>query len=367
MIPFKVGIFVTGKDFCGREAEIRKLTEYIESSFRVLIAGERRTGKSSLIMETSRRMPGWKFAYIDLRTVSTMEKLCERTANGIYSAFKTQSVLKNITNAISSLRPGISIDSQTGDFKVSISPGAEPDYRSMEELLRIAGKPRTIVVFDELQDIMELPDYETILAGMRTVIQNQPDTAYIFSGSILHGMNRLFTDPDAAFFRSAQQLNIGKINRNEFADYIRERFKNGQRTVTENAMDEILQFGRGNPGDIQRLCIGIWEVTDKNIEITTATVQQGMTQICNLESESFADKLAYLSPNQIRCLSTITAMDWPIQINSKFISNSGLSSYSAALAAMKGLEKKRILLHRGHNWNISTPFFIHWFKTSGLV
>ncbi|MCD4846993.1 MAG: ATP-binding protein [Candidatus Aegiribacteria sp.] len=57
MIPFKVDIFVTGRDFCGREADIRKLTEYIEPSFRILIAGERRTGKSSLIMETSRRMP----------------------------------------------------------------------------------------------------------------------------------------------------------------------------------------------------------------------------------------------------------------------------------------------------------------------
>ncbi len=367
MIPFKVGIFVTGRDFCDREAEIRKLTEYIESSFRVLIMGERRTGKSSLIMETSGRISGWKFVYIDLRTVATMEKLCERTANAIYSAFRTQSVLRSITNAISALRPGISIDSQTGDFKVSISPGANPDYKSMEELLRIAGKSRTIVVFDEFQDIMELPGYETILAGMRTVIQSQPDTAYIFSGSILHRMNRLFTDPDASFFRSAQQLNIGEINRNEFADYIRERFENGQRTVTENAMDEILQFGRSNPGDIQRLCIGIWDITDRNTEITLATVQRGMTQICNLESESFVDKLASLSANQIGCLSIITTMDSPIRVNSRFIANSGLKSYSAALAAMKGLEKKRILLRRGQNWYVSTPFFIHWFKTSGLA
>ncbi|MCD4846991.1 MAG: hypothetical protein K8R76_02235 [Candidatus Aegiribacteria sp.] len=60
-------------------------------------------------------------------------------------------------------------------------------------------------------------------------------------------------------------------------------------------------------------------------------------------------------------------MDSPIRISCRFISNSGLSSYSAALAAMKGLEKKRILLRMGHDWYISTPFFIHWFKISGLV
>jgi len=54
-------------------------------------------------------------------------------------------------------------------------------------------------------------------------------------------------------------------------------------------------------------------------------------------------------------------------MNSKFIEDSGLHSYSAAKSALQGLEQKRVLLRQNKEWKISMPFFLHWYRTSGLA
>ena len=132
-------------------------------------------------------------------------------------------------------------------------------------------------------------------------------------------------------------------------------------------MNIILSFGRGNPGDIQRLCIGIWDVTEKYSDISQQDVLNGIGHICNLEAEAFSDKLASLSPNQIKCLSRIAEMNSSVVINSQFVEDSGLRSYSAVKSALQGLQQKRVLLRRNQEWKISMPFFIHWYRTSGLA
>ena len=367
MIPFKYGVFVTGTDFCGREKELNLLKEYISSSMRVYIVGERRTGKSSLLMETARKMPGYRFIYVDLRSIVTRGQLCERIANGLNRQGKTKQAFSKLMKAIASLRPEVSIDSITGDLKLSVSPEIQVSDVDIDKLLEMAGEKKTVVVFDEFQDIQRIKGYETILGSMRTVIQSQTNTSYIFCGSTFNRMTDLFTDRRSAFYNSAQRMLLEAIDETEFTCFLADRFKSGGRLPGDNGIKRIIEFGRGNPGDIQKLCIGVWNQTAPGDNIDQAAVTEGLANMCALESDSFRERLDSLSKNQILCLSALLKREEPFTLSNQFASRAGLGSYSVAKSAIKGLTEKDVLLKKGHSWVMSNPFLAHWLHLSDLV
>lgn len=62
------GRWVQGDDFIGREAELALLAERVADDNHVLLTGQRRMGKTSLVRELGRRLEGdgWLFSYVDL-------------------------------------------------------------------------------------------------------------------------------------------------------------------------------------------------------------------------------------------------------------------------------------------------------------
>ena len=86
MIPFKYGSVVSGEDFCGRIETIKLLTEYLLSSQNVLVQGERRIGKTSLIHETTRRMKKVQTLLVDIMEIKTSDDLCRRMIKAIIAS-----------------------------------------------------------------------------------------------------------------------------------------------------------------------------------------------------------------------------------------------------------------------------------------
>ena len=58
MNPFKYGSIVLGKDLCGREDLLKQIAGHIEAFQNIVVFGERRVGKSSLVFEAVRRLRG---------------------------------------------------------------------------------------------------------------------------------------------------------------------------------------------------------------------------------------------------------------------------------------------------------------------
>ncbi len=63
--PLIVGNVVTGSDFFGREKDIEKFVGLLRSKSNILLLGQRRIGKSSLMLETAERL---KEEFISLYT-----------------------------------------------------------------------------------------------------------------------------------------------------------------------------------------------------------------------------------------------------------------------------------------------------------
>ena len=79
--------------------------------------------------------------------------------------------------------------------------------RDMLELpAKICPAGRTLVVFDEFQEVESLGLGQQFERTMRSVIQNQPDIAYVFLGSKTHMLERMFASPSRPFYNSAQKF-----------------------------------------------------------------------------------------------------------------------------------------------------------------
>ncbi|MCP4752305.1 MAG: hypothetical protein GY866_15540, partial [Proteobacteria bacterium] len=73
MNPFRYGQIVKEHDFCLRPELEKKLAGEIKRGQNITIQGERRTGKSSLIFETIRKLRRHRIVYIDLLEAKTSD------------------------------------------------------------------------------------------------------------------------------------------------------------------------------------------------------------------------------------------------------------------------------------------------------
>ena len=71
MNPFKYGRVVSAENFCPRPNLLKQLTGFIKSGQNVVLQGERRMGKTSLLYETVRQLKRYRLLYVDLLEIKT--------------------------------------------------------------------------------------------------------------------------------------------------------------------------------------------------------------------------------------------------------------------------------------------------------
>ena len=207
MNPFKYGQVVSNEDFCPRPELIKQLIRFAKSGQNVVLQGERRMGKTSLIHEAFRHTNTFQLVYVDLLEIKTTDDLCRRMIKAIIAVENHAGKLEKLIKSLSRLRPTISLDPFTGQPTITLDPRISLQPDSIESVLDLVSDMRkqgpVIVVFDEFQDILNLPDSSQVLALLRSKIQFQGEIAYIYSGSVRNAMSDIFSNSDSPFFKSA--------------------------------------------------------------------------------------------------------------------------------------------------------------------
>ena len=178
MNPFRHGCAVDGEFFCPRPELERQLRSFAESGQNVVVHGERRMGKTSLIRHAIGGMRKMRMLYVDLYCIQTLSDFCRRVMNGISEANESMSFIKKAMSFVHQLRPTLSFDVNTGAPQISVDARVAnaPDSLGavMGMIRRLANDERICVVFDEFQDILDIDRSDVVLAEMRSTIQFQP-------------------------------------------------------------------------------------------------------------------------------------------------------------------------------------------------
>ncbi len=265
MIPFHTGMRVTGREFCGRQQELTELREYMRSAGRVYLVGERRIGKTSLIFEAMRGLKGHTIIYVDLMAVKSVADVVQRLAAALIKTEKKQDKIMGLLKGLAHLQPSLSFDPLTNAPSVAFSPTGSNRPETLDSVFSLfASWPKTVVVFDEFQDILEVPAESALVARLRGLIQHLDQTGFVFCGSIRHSMEEIFTHCDSPFFNAAMRLHVGPLDRAKFRKYLARKFTAGDRRLEDGILDEIIEAGGDNPGAVQRFCTALWQATDRD-------------------------------------------------------------------------------------------------------
>ncbi|MCK4764210.1 MAG: ATP-binding protein [Candidatus Aminicenantes bacterium] len=364
MNPFKYGRVVFDEDFCPRPGLEKHLRSYISSGQNVLLEGERRTGKTSLIYRTVRGLPKLRLLYVDILEIKTVSDLCRRIVNAVVSMEQKSGMVERVFKSLVHLKPTMTLDPLTGvpalslDASIKLKPGY---IEGLMDLIEEENKRKNlIVVFDEFQDILNLKEAAEALAVLRSKVQFHAAIPYIFSGSVRNQMDEIFNHPESAFFKSAVTLNVGELERDIFGNFLRGKFSKGKRTLSQSLLDKVFDIARDIPGDVQQLCGAAWDATSPGDHIDEKTLPAALELIYSRELKGYEASLNRLTGQQFRCIVGLSRIGGRSPMSSEFTKATGISQPASVKKALTRLIKLRIIYRYKREYKFINPFFRSW-------
>lgn len=365
MNPFKYGQIVKDADFCQRPVLLEKLTNNIKQGQNVYIQGERRVGKSSLICEAIRRMKKHRMLYVDLLEVKSVDDFIKRMVTAFISLENSQGFFEKSFKMLSQLRPVASIDPITGMPTLAVDSGAKLTPGSINTIMDLIESNSTkakpiVVVYDEFQDILNLPDAKETLAVLRGKVQFHSDIAHIFAGSIRNRMDAIFNDSDSAFFKSAIPIEVGSIEKESFELFLVDKFKSGKRVIGKDVLQQIFKICFNVPGDVQQLCNALWGITSYGDKIQKKDVVNALKEIFAHEHKGYETTLKIITQQHLKLLSALTRIGGKNPMSGEFLDHSGISQPSSVKKALQRLMDLKIIFYYEGEYRFVNPFFRAW-------
>lgn len=191
------GRWVNGNDFFNRETELMILENYVKDQNHVLLTGQRRMGKTSVVQELGRRLEekGWNFLFADVEGATCPEDVIADIAR---SAHKIRSIISRFCTGMTRLFIDRIEEISAHDIHLKIRAGLDAGswQRHGEQLFHICAthdKP-VLLVIDELPIFLKrmlqhdgnARRVDEFLSWLRGVLQSLGDNSpvIIISGSI---------------------------------------------------------------------------------------------------------------------------------------------------------------------------------------
>ncbi|MEM4203328.1 MAG: AAA family ATPase [Candidatus Methanomethylicaceae archaeon] len=245
--PYRVGSAVwEDEEFFGREGEISQILEQIaRADTRCLVVfGQRRIGKSSLLMRLERILSpdDYAVAYVDLEkcTQSPLPQTLSALAATISQKCSIAPVFQDITE-------GVFLKSFLPELCQRLSP------RRLVCLLD------EFDVFDSYERTRMLPQAEEVFSFFHNAMNAELPVTFIFAigrnaEDISVGLTQIF--------RNAYSVEIGALSESEAIALIRTGERDNSLSFTNEAVTYIMNLTGRFPYYIQLLCSTIW---DENI------------------------------------------------------------------------------------------------------
>ena len=366
MEAFRYGCIVGGEHFCKRSELSRQLAGYIRGGQNVVIQGERRMGKTSLVRETVAGMRGWRMVDADFMGVKSTTDICNRIADAMARFDCGDNVYRRAMSLLAHLRPVGQIDQMTGlptislDAKATATPASIP--QALDALAAHVKGRKVCIVFDEFQDILDVKDGDQVLALMRSLIQLLPDICFVFLGSARNSMLSIFLSPNSPFYKGAAVFGVDEIPDDDFFRFAVGRFAIGRRKLPRDVFDRILEIACRTSGDVQELCDAVWQVTDPGRTLGSEDVERGVRLVFSREGSAYAAFVKPLTDIQLRVLRALAELGGEHVLSGEFLDLARVTSPATVKKSLVSLGKADLICSVGGEWKFVSPFFREWVR-----
>jgi hypothetical protein len=364
--PFRYSEPVPTEELIDRDVEAAVLLERANEGNNSRVVAPRRFGKTSLLRRTlhDAGRQGWAAVYIDFFGVLTLDDIAERIERA-YAEQLSGRLGSWFSGVRRMLRPTVRAGGGPipGAVEVTVDAQAEPPLLERLALPRRLNErhgKRTLVVFDEFQDVLAAQDRADAI--IRSEIQHHGDAAsYIFSGSHLGMMRELFGDRRRAFYGQAGPIELSPLAADEVAEYIADRFERSGRSIG-GALDPLLAAAEGHPQRTMLLAHAVWERTAAGESATEETWVAAEDAVAHDVRDELRAIWTSLRPSQRRVLAAIAENTQRLYASNR---RHGGSRGGVIGSAAKALEDRGEIVRDEQTptgFRVTDPLFARWVR-----
>jgi hypothetical protein len=260
---------IPASQMIGRGADVREIASTLAGGSSVILAGARRTGKTSVCDAALGRLHrrGCYTVSIDLFRIATTAEFAEslvtatlsnrsalrralhqtrRAGRFVADALQTSAVLK------SKAQLGEELEIAFSPGLAARDPGRYLDYAlALPARIAAADRREVIVFFDEFQEIASpqqpYGDPDRLTKRMRAIFQRSTGVSYLFAGSLEHLMRDLFTPTQRALHQFGGFHDLRPIDRETWEAGLAERFAADDCILEPGALSRIVDYGELHP------------------------------------------------------------------------------------------------------------------------
>ena len=295
----------------GRETDVREITAALAAGTNLVVAGPRRTGKTSVSDAAVGRLAkrGFYTVSVDLFRIASIAEFAEAI---VAATLSNRSALRRVIQqtrragrlVADALQTSAVLKSkaQLGDeIEIVFSPGVaarDPD-RYLDYALSLPGRiadtdgTQVVVFFDEFQEIGDphqpYGDADRLTKRMRAIFQRTTGVSYLFAGSLEHMMRDLFTPSHRALHQFGGFHDLRPIDAEAWQRGLTERFAADDCQVEPGALERIVEYGEGQPRSTMMIAQKSHLTT---VELGTHTVDLTVVEQGLLAAMS-ADRIAH--------------------------------------------------------------------------
>jgi uncharacterized protein len=368
--PFPIAHYVSPEYFCNRTKETKELIGNLTNGRNTVLLSPRRIGKSVLIEHVFHRLKKkkWRCIYVDIAHTSSLNALTSAIGSAVLNALPPKKPIWNqFMDFIKGFRPGISANPMTGEFKAELySASQNEEKQTIKSILNwLDQHEKVVIALDEFQTIVKYPEDGTE-AWLRGHIQQMKNTHFIFAGSHQQLLSNMFNAPQRPFYASASQLKLGKINKEEYRQFIHEKFKANRQNISSEALDFILEWTQLHTYYVQSVCNKVYERSEKTN--TLQTIYGAIHSIVQEKKDSYFVLRDLMTVYQFKVLVGV-AKSSPLYSPTAagFIRKNDLRSGASVLKALSYLVDTDLLYADYDDtgklfYSMSDIFFMRWIQ-----
>lgn len=311
--PFVYSRPVDPEEILDRDVETEELLKKAVGGHYVRLYAPRKYGKTTLLKRAlldGERQEGLIPILVDLYRVNSLADVAVRFERA-YAKHLKGAIRRKVEELLQLTGLGLSLGAMGISAKLQLDPKGTDALVALHTLLDLptkleqSGGYRAYIVLDEFQDVDKVPDLDGLI---RSHIQHQGEVAsYVFAGSEPGLMKQLFENKERPLYGSAVPMRLGRLEDEDIAQYVADRFKRAGRGVGE-VLNPLLQTAQGHPQRTIMLAYHVWEQVEQGETATLLDWRAAhAAALAELKPEYDALWRGYNSANDQKALRSIVA------------------------------------------------------------
>ena len=375
--PFPYNKYVTGKQFLGRQAELRTFANLLAQGEHVVIYEPPKTGKKSLVQQGffSMKGAGQKFEAVQLSLldVRSLSELALRLSCAVLRSVGSSP--SDYAQAAQELLAGTHFVFDAARFD-ACGEVLSPSWTLDDEDLRAAfllpfrvGRRtgvRRFVVIDEFQNVMLTEDGDRACRLLEDVFKSLPAelagcASYVFLGSQVNAMHEIF-GVKRWFWRKAERVRLAPVETKEIIDHVVRGFLVTGKVIDRDLLLGVCRLFRDNVWYINHFSAICDSLTRGYIMEQTLT--EALGSLIAVHEPRFVATMNDLTTFQVSLLRAI------LEGNTRFSSAEVIRQYglnsSANVRRLKDALCKKEIVFFDENDNpvLLDPLFEYWVRRS---